>query len=335
MTGSSCHDWTGFTLRTMPALRAMPALGALQAFGAVLALGAMVPLGADACPLARIGGWGSFGSAQGQFNFAHHLAVDPASGDVYVGDLLNHRVQHFGADGAFLGQWARPGVDAVAVGPDGSIYVTGNDSVTRHTATGNLLDTWGSTGSDPGQFRFPIDVAVDAQGLVYVADLQNHRLQKFTATGSFLEQWPTSDSGPISVAISPTGEVYTTDVTRNEVQVFTSNGAPVRSWGVFGTGDGEFDSPGKVGFDAAGNVLVPDGGNGRVQVYTPTGGFLCGWGSQGSGTEQLFHLTAVGARLERVYVMDKDNHRVVVLENPPLALTPYSWSSVKNLYRAP
>lgn len=301
----------------------------------------LVPLGvvtvlalpAGACPLQRTGGWGGLGSAPGQFNFAHHLALDPANGHVYVGDLLNHRVQRFDADGVFLGSWHRQGTDGVAVGPDGSVYVVGDNHVTKHATDGTILGAWGGGGTTPGFFNFAIDIAVDAQGFVYVADWNNHRVQKFTESGSFVTLWHTSDTGPISVSTAPGGEVYTTDLTANLVEVWSAGGDFIRSWGMLGAGDGQFDAPTKVGFDAAGNVVVSDAGNGRVQVYTPAGGFLCSWGSEGSGPEQLLHPTAVGTYQDRVYVMDKDNHRVVRLDSPPTGVAPRTWSAVKHLYR--
>jgi len=286
-----------------------------------------------ACPLQRTGGWGTFGSAAGQFSFAHHLAVAPASGDVYVGDLLNNRVQRFDRDGVFLGAWQRQGTDGVSVGSDGSVFVVGDDHVTKHSASGTLLTSWGGSGTTPGLFQFPIDVAVDAQGFVYVADWMNHRVQKFSDSGAFVTLWHISDTGPISVSIAPSGEVYTSHFGATLIQAWSASGDFIRAWGTLGTDDGQFDSPGKVAFDAVGNVVVPDGGNGRVQVYTEAGVFLCTWGSQGSGADQLFHPTAVGAHQGRVYVMDKDNHRVVRLEGLPTSVALCSWSWVKVLYR--
>jgi len=301
---------------------------------ALLVLGMAAAPPSGACPLERTGGWGGFGSAAGQFNFAHHLAVDPANGNVYVGDLLNHRVQVFDPDGGFLGAWQRQGTDGVAVGPNGRVYVVGNNLVTEHTSTGTELTVWGGGGTTPGSFNFAIDIAVDAQGFVYVADWMNHRVQKFTGTGAFETLWHTSDHGPISVSIAPGGEVYTTDLTANLVEVWSASGDFIRSWGTFGSGEGQFDAPTKVAFDRAGNVVVSDAGNGRVQVFTPTGDFLCTWGSEGSGSEHLLHPTAVGTYQDRVYVMDKDNHRVVRLESPPTSVVPKSWSMVKDGYRA-
>src|SRR6476660_8832707 len=59
-----------------------------------------LPLSAAAAPPFNTT-WGSAGSGDGQFNFAHHLALSPSS-DVYVGDLLNNRIQQFTSDGVYV-----------------------------------------------------------------------------------------------------------------------------------------------------------------------------------------------------------------------------------------
>ncbi|MBN1813311.1 MAG: TIGR03663 family protein, partial [Anaerolineae bacterium] len=76
----------------------------------------------------------------------------------------------------------------VSVAPDGSYYVadSGMHQVWHLSPSGEILHTWGSYGTAPGQFNEPWDVAVDALGDVYVADTWNHRVQKFTAEGEFL-----------------------------------------------------------------------------------------------------------------------------------------------------
>jgi sugar lactone lactonase YvrE len=305
----------------------------------VVSIGLVIARPADACPLMRTGGWGSFGSAPGQFSYAHHLGISP-SGEVYVGDLLNHRVQRFDQDGVFIGSWSRSGVDGVGVAPDGTVYVVGDDMVTRHAPAGALLGSWGGTGSGPGQFQFATDVVVDTPGFVYVADTSNHRIQKFTAEGGYVTSWGTEGSGDgqflfgWGVAIDPSGHVVVADSRAHRIQVFTPEGVFVRAWGVSGSGDGQFESPGKPAFDSAGNVVVPDGGNSRLQVYTPLGAFLCTWGSEGNGPEQLFHPTAVVGARDVFFVMDKDNHRIVRLASTPTAVHERNWTGLKTLFRA-
>lgn len=90
--------------------------------------------------------WGGPGSGTSQFAFAHHLAVNSA-GEVYVGELLNNHVQRFSAAGAFLGAWAVPDADGVAIAPDGSGYVVRTSSIGHYSTTGALLGSWGSAGS--------------------------------------------------------------------------------------------------------------------------------------------------------------------------------------------
>src|SRR5689334_4971451 len=76
------------------------------------------------------------------------------------------------------------------------------------------LTQWGAYGSGDWQFIGPAGMAVDASGNVYVADYGNHRVQKFTPTGTYLTQWGTHGSGdgqfngPEGVAADASGNVY-------------------------------------------------------------------------------------------------------------------------------
>ncbi len=53
--------------------------------------------------------WGSYGTGDGQFAFPYGVAVDPSSGDVYVSDHGNDRVQKFTSAGTYLTQWGTEG----------------------------------------------------------------------------------------------------------------------------------------------------------------------------------------------------------------------------------
>lgn len=123
--------------------------------------------------------WGSNGSGDGQFYFHNGVAVD-ASGNVYVADGFNHRIQKFSAAGVFATKW-------------------------------------GSNGAGNGQFNDPEGLAVDATGNVYVADAQNHRIQKFTSTGVFVTAWGSRGTAdgqldwPVGIAVDASGNVYVAD----------------------------------------------------------------------------------------------------------------------------
>lgn len=80
------------------------------------------------------------------------------SGNVYVADTWNHRVQKFDSDG-------------------------------------NFLLKWGTKGYGDGQFHYPRGIAVDGLGNVYVVDAGNYRIQKFDSEGNFLAKWGTRGKG--------------------------------------------------------------------------------------------------------------------------------------------
>jgi hypothetical protein len=83
-------------------------------------------------------------------------------------------------------------VTNVAVGPTGEIYAAdgyGNARVHKFSPDGRFLLSWGEPGIGEGQFNLPHGIAVDSQGLVYVADRENSRIQVFTPDGAFVRAW--------------------------------------------------------------------------------------------------------------------------------------------------
>ena len=75
----------------------------------------------------------------------------------------------------------------VAVASDGNVYVSeignnmgGGDRIQKFTSEGVFVSKWGTYGAGDGQFRGPGGVAVVSDGSVYVADCENHSIQKFS-----------------------------------------------------------------------------------------------------------------------------------------------------------
>lgn len=79
-----------------------------------------------------------------------------------------------------------------ALSPQGDIYVSdgyGNSRVHKYSPDGKLLFSWGEPGTDPGQFNIAHNICCDADGWVYVADRENHRVQVFDGNGKYEAQW--------------------------------------------------------------------------------------------------------------------------------------------------
>ena len=87
------------------------------------------------------------------FNRCTHVAMDPGTGEFYVSDGY------------------------------------GNARVHKYSPDGNLLFSWGESGTGPGQFNIAHNVCTDKDGWVYVADRENHRIQVFDKNGKFETQW--------------------------------------------------------------------------------------------------------------------------------------------------
>jgi len=120
---------------------------------------------------------------------------------------------------------------------------------------------WGALAA-PGALNSAVSVAVDAQGNIFVADLQNSRIEKFDNTGKFLLTWGKVGHGngdfwlPWGVAVDAAGNVFVADTNNDRIQVFTNDGAFITAWGTQGAGNGQFQLPTALALDSSGNVFV-------------------------------------------------------------------------------
>ncbi len=209
----------------------------------------------NGAPIAMWGQYGNYSSAPtigaGYFNYPSVVAVD-ASGNVYVADTNNDRIQKFNSSGVPVTMWGQYG------------------------------DYSSTPASGAGYFHFPQGVAVDASGNVYVADTNNDRIQKFNSNGVPVTMWgqfgnyqsnPASGAGyfyyPYELAVDASGNVYVADAGNYRIQKFNSSGTFVTMWGVFGATSGKFNVPNGVAVDASGYIYVADTNNYRIQVFAP------------------------------------------------------------------
>jgi DNA-binding beta-propeller fold protein YncE len=141
---------------------------------------------------------------EGVFRRPHGITIGPDD-TLWLTDDLHHTIRQFTPDGRLLltiGDPDRPSTlqggqpfnrpTHVALCPrTGDVYVSdgyGNSRVHKYDPKGRLLFSWGEPGTDPGCFNLPHNLATDSQGLVYVADRENHRVQVFDDRGRYQAQ---------------------------------------------------------------------------------------------------------------------------------------------------
>ena len=181
---------------------------------------------------------GEEGSGKRQFNAPFGIAISPITGQVYIADRYNHRIQVLNPDLTFS-------------------------------------HLFGKRGSANGQFSYQRDIAIDSQGLVYVADYGNHRIQKFTPNGKFVAQFGSEGCGPgqilyprgITIDTAGTGLVCVSEEGNNCVSIFTSDGVFVSRFGSKGSNIDQFNVPLGLRFDKKGFLYVCDGYNKRLVIY--------------------------------------------------------------------
>lgn len=136
--------------------------------------------------------------------------------------------------------------------------------------------TWGNVGSGPGEFSWPTGLAVDESSKVYVADQNNFRIEKFSGTGAYLDEWGTANPGCAYALGYHQGTLYLTDVCWDQVFAFDTSGVPLGGWGDHGLDEGQFTWPVYAGADTSGNIYVGES-SGRIQKFTSSGQFLLQW----------------------------------------------------------
>ncbi|MGN6373586.1 MAG: virginiamycin B lyase family protein, partial [Solirubrobacteraceae bacterium] len=195
------------------------------------------------------------GSGAGQLDWPQGVAVD-SSGNVWVAEERNNRLQEFDAEGKYLKSYGSAGSGAGQFNSPANIAFYGSDlyvadqennRIDEFSNTGAFVGTigWGVSngeaklqvctsscragiaGSGDGQFHTPVGVAVDATGDIYVGDYNNDRVQELTATGTFLTKFGSAGSGngqlsePYGVAIGPSGGVYVAEYANKRIQEWT------------------------------------------------------------------------------------------------------------------
>lgn len=205
------------------------------------------------------------------------IALDDRS-NVYVADVARRQVLVYDSLGLFVRAIGGPAdlmrPVGVAVDVAGQrIYVTdrgSNDNdlhrIVIFDGTGSKLGVLGERGAGTGQFNVPIQATVGRDGILYVLDAGNFRVQAFAVDGTFLRTFGSVGSGaanfarPRGIAVDDEGNVYVSDAYFGNVQIFNAQGQLLMALGQAG----DRDAPGRYGLvsgvavDETGRVYVGD-----------------------------------------------------------------------------
>lgn len=220
----------------------------------------------------------------GMFVWPHGIDVDD-DGNVWVADARGnegrgHQVIKFSPSGEVLLRLGTAGVagrtrttldqpNDVVVAPNGDIFVgdghpaNGNNRIVKYSSDGRYLMEWGETGSNPGEFRTPHALAMDDDGLLYVGDRSNRRIQVFEQDGTFVRDF--YNMGRASGITIHNNKLYVADSESS----FTRNPGYRRGIRVMDLDTGYViafipdpePSPGTSGTSAAEGVAVDNDGN--------------------------------------------------------------------------
>ena len=252
------------------------------------------------------------------------VAATSATAQDFVYERLWPALQH---------PWYFVETRSVAVDGDDNIFVVDsfNHRIHRYSREGQLTSRFGQEGVEPGQFTFPIAVATDAAGNLYVAETDTidfRRVQKLDPTGAPILQFGQFGSGPggfgvgvpedngfspFDVEIDAEGNVWVSG--SNRLQRFDPAGNFLQAIPPFGQASNPFEL--LTGFDVApdGTVFALDGATSEVLVFDPAGSLQRRFGEPGHEAGQIF----IGNDVEidasgRVYVADGGNGKIIRFE---------------------
>lgn len=198
---------------------------------------------------------------RGRFVVPHGLRID-ADDHLWVTDVGTHQVHELDHEGRFLrsfGEANVAGADSihfnqptdVAVAPDGTIFIAdgyGNSRVVVYDAGGAFVRSFGRYGRGAGELDTPHSIALDAGGIVYVADRGNARIQRFRPDGTYLDAWKSDALGrPWALSIASDGSIFVVDggdqnpvpPDRGRLLRLDPKGEVLDSWSSFGNQDGQ------------------------------------------------------------------------------------------------
>lgn len=304
------------------------------------------------------GQFGTYGTGDGQFKYTCDVAVD-STGYVYVTDHHNSRVQKFVRNTVpiaspspvpspspspspsptpsplptpyvFVKEWDRveePGriLDypyGIAADSSDNIYVgeTEVDMIRKYDTEGNLLLSWGGSGTADGLFDTPCGIAVDSNDRIYVVDCNNNRIQVFDSSGNFEGKFGTAGyevgelNRPMGITIDSADNIYVVNCKNGRILKYNSNFELLQA--ISGVeGSGALFWPYDAFIAPSGDIFISNTWESVMEKYDSSGNHLFTWGYLGGYNGEFNHPDGLAMNSKgELLVVDYGRNRIQIFD---------------------
>jgi sugar lactone lactonase YvrE len=222
------------------------------------------------------------------FTRSHGLRID-REGNLWATDVGGHVVVKLNREGQALltigtkgeaGEWNEAAgsrklnqPNDVVIAPNGDVFVAqghtpgagGDARVLKFDKTGKFIKSWGGKGSGPGQFQVAHGIAIDAKGLLWVADRENQRIQVFDQNGTFVREVKYKGL-PCSIDIGRQ-YMYMVNGFAGQVLKLDLDGKVLAALGKPGKGPGEFGEAHMIAVSQKEEIFVADSVNAALVKF--------------------------------------------------------------------
>tara|TARA_B100000686_G_scaffold332549_1_gene397423 strand:- start:2133 stop:3101 length:969 start_codon:yes stop_codon:yes gene_type:complete len=210
---------------------------------------------------------------QGEYLRPHGMRLDP-QGNIWTTDVNGHTVRKMNLDGDVLltiGKHGEAGEPEdgllfeptdLAINEKGEVFILvghgrGTPQLLKYDSSGNFLIKWGGPGTASGEFDTPHSIVVDNEGLIYVADRQNRRIQIFDDEGTYQKEWQYKGL-PCGLHFDEDGTLWMVSGFAGEILKLDKNGKVLAATGEPGKGLGEFGEAHYMTIAPGGVIYVAD-----------------------------------------------------------------------------
>jgi len=148
------------------------------------------------------------------------------------------------------------------------LYVvdSGNHRVQVLQQDGKFVFTFGSKGSNPGQFQWPVKIAIDTDNKVLVSDYEGNHISLFSHAGSFISR--ITCNRPYAITVSPDGYIITDCDAGTSIRVWSPTHQLISEFGKKGSQQGKFNKIFGMTINSTGTIYVAEGRNKRLQIIS-------------------------------------------------------------------